>query len=170
MWNKTGRTLDDYINGVKKKNKKRMFKLYLYLVLFLLASCRVDTKSFLIEEAWGIQEIYFYDEDVKDDFMTNSLFFEEGNVCKIPFIHSVDMDKKDRIGTWSFNKETQKLTIKSKNPYLNGEFDICFEKNTEYKRIILVLTSDKVHLKATKGITTYHGKGGKLPILCSDKE
>lgn len=148
-----------------------MKKYLLYILLSIATlSCKVDTEDFLIEESWGIQEIYLKNENVKDDFSTNLLFLEENNICEVPFIHSISMSKNDRFGSWSFNKETRKLTIESKNPYLNGEFDVCFEKNTEYKRIMLVLTSDRVRLKASKGITQYQDDGGVLPISCKNNE
>ncbi len=148
---------------------KIVIKSFLCIFLFSIISCKTDTKKFLTEDTWGIQEIYFNDESVKGDFSSNLLSLEEDNICVVPFLHSNEItQKKDAYGTWSYNKETQKLTIESKNPYLNGEFDVCFEKNTEYKRIMLVLTSNKVSLKATKGVTVYQGKGGKLPISCND--
>ena len=146
--------------------KERVFCL---IFLFFITSCQIDVEEFLIEDDWSIIEIYYEDENVKSELMTNSIFFEENNICKLPFIY-FEMDKEDWIGKWSYNKSAKKLTIEGKNPYLNDKFDICFEKNTEYKRIVLVLTSDKIHLKAVKGSTTYRGNGGKLPISCIDTE
>jgi len=140
-------------------------KLYV-LLLFTLASCQVDTESFLTEASWSIHEITFDGQNVKSDFAINLLSLKEDNVCIVPSLHNVEMSKRDLFGKWSFNKNTKKLTIESKNPYLNGVFDVCFEKNTEYKRIILVLTSDRVRLKASKGISQYRGKGSILPISC----
>lgn len=144
--------------------------LYLFFLLISISSCKVDTEKFLMETSWGIQEINFNGEKVQYTFLSNLIYFEENNVCEVPLILDIEqIDKKDRLGKWSYNKETQKLTIESKNPYLNGEFDVCFEKNLEYKRIMLVLTSDNIHLKASKGITQYQGDGGNLPILCENK-
>ena len=139
------------------------------MIIINTASCQGDTEDFL-KEMWGIQEIYFEGENVKGDFSTNLLYIEDDNICEVPFLNTIDMSKEDRFGTWSFNKDTRKLTIESKNPYLNGEFDVCFEKNTEYKRIMLVLTSDKVSLKASRGITQYQGDGGELPITCDSSK
>jgi len=140
--------------------------LTLIILSLVIISCSESTEEYLVSQ-WGIQEMSFKGEAIEETFLSNLFILEENNICEVPIIlNDDDILKDNRIGKWSFDVANNLLTIESQNPYLDGVFKICFEKNLEYKRIMLIMESKDVFVKASKGITQYRGSGGKLPIEC----
>lgn len=132
----------------------------------MLSSCEPGAENYLIDNGfWAIESLTYNNSDVKHLLMDNGLIFEVEN-CYVPFLHE-GMEKEDQEGQWQFDEEKKTITISSKNRFLDGSFDICFEKDSNNEVVVLHMTSKNISVVAvTQPVMEY--KFAKIPIVCKD--
>lgn len=142
------------------------------MILILgFTSCKTDLNSYLINDDWVIQQITFNGENLKDWLTVNMLTFNENGECSVPIIYKdVEFrDNKDKIGHWTLIENNTKLVIKNRQEYFNDTLEICFNKDDNYRKVYMILKSDKLFIKAYRGLVTNDGYFDNLPIKCNEE-
>ena len=105
---------------------------------------------------------------MKRTLSINILNFKENGECSVPMIYKyIDLpDRKDEIGSWSLIENDSKLILINKQEYFNDTLDICFNKDDNSRKVYMILKSDKLFIKAYRGLLTNDGFYDNLPIKC----
>ncbi|WP_109435944.1 hypothetical protein [Aquimarina sp. AU119] len=148
--------------------KNKVIRLGIFILIGLHFSCAQSTAT-LLDGTWAIDIIYYKGEDIfEEQVSTNMMSFDDNNVAYFPKIGGKPKYSRDATGNWSFNSETDQITLETVNFYLNGTFDLCFKKDIEKGYIKMVLQSEDVYMEAGK-VLSPPIETTILPIEC-DRE
>lgn len=146
-----------------------MKKIILLSILFLLISCnsKKSIENYLTSNnKWIIDKMNYKKQDLEPLLIFDFISFNNNGECSIPTVRLEEglMKKEDRVASWSLDGNL--LTMKSVKEYMNGKFRVCFGKDTEQRRVFMVIKSKDLYLKAYRGLFN-DGFYKSIPFECN---
>ena len=135
----------------------------------ILTSCESDTKT-AIKGLWSIDEngCIYKGEDISYCLLGNVINFENKS-CELLSLSSTCNDSIvvaiEEKGIWELeepNDSTKIIRITINNEIFNGEHEVYFEKDSKNKLLKMIIKSDKLYLKCTKGLFDYNKNFGLI--------
>ena len=124
-------------------------KIILMLILTIFMSCNSNEEEVIIRGSWNVDNFLVNGEKKNKSILGLLFTFDNDYKCKIPVTtmdYSINSNKKAK-GIWKLEKQKNKefkLSIKTENKIINGDFLLRFWYNKELKIILMTLEKDSI--------------------------
>lgn len=123
------------------------------LCLFLLFQSCSNKLYERVEGIWSIDEMYYQEENIMFNFLSNIIIFKEEGVCSLPIVYRNDPER----GSWEVHKKDRiaYLNVQSKNEFFAKQYVVNFERDPKARVLRMILVSGDLYIKCTKGLYNY---------------